>query len=132
MSIESEGVLHYSLEAGVYRLVVDIDPAITDFYRALVPKAVRLNRQKFAPHVTVVRETAIPAPARWGAYEGERLTFVYKPEIRVGDVYYWLEVYSTRLGDIRAELGLPRSSSNTRPPDDAECFHTTIGNLKAV
>lgn len=125
-----EGVLHYSLDAGVYRLVVDIDPGITDFYRALVPKTVRLNRQKFAPHITVVRETSLPSPARWGAHEGERILFEYNPEIQEGHVYYWLEVYSERMGDIRVELGLPRSGPNTRPPDGAECFHTTLDNLK--
>ena len=39
-------------------------------------------------------------------------------------VYYWLNVYSTRLEDIREELGLKRL------PGSFEAFHITIGNNK--
>ena len=124
---QGEGVLRYRIESG-FRLVVDIDPGITDFYRALVPKTVRLNRQKFAPHITVLREATLPLPA-WGTYEGGAVVFDYLPEIRVGEVYFWLEVYSERLGDIREELGLPRIGPGARPPDEKDCFHTTLGNL---
>lgn len=126
--VQGEGVLRYRTEIG-FRLVVDIDPAITAFYRALVPKTVRLNRQKFDPHITVLREDALPKPAAWRAYEGERILFEYIPEIRVGDVFFWLEVYSERLGDIREELGLSRMGPGARPPDEKDCFHTTLGNL---
>ncbi len=130
--VQGEGILHYSRTPGLYRLVVDIDPAIIHYYRSLVPREINLNRQKFPPHVTVVREGSLPSPSAWGAYEGERLVFDYIPTIRVGDVYFWLEVYSIRLGDIRAELGLERIGPNARPPDDKDCFHTTLGNLRVL
>ena len=129
--VSGEGLLNYSItETGLYRLVVDVDPAISDYYRALVPKSVRLNRQKYAPHITVLREAAIPRLLAWGAYDGERIVFEYNPEIRTGEVYFWLEVYSKDLEDIRVGLGLDPFGPNARPPDDKDCFHMTLGNLK--
>lgn len=92
--IESTGTLDYSrAEDGSFRLVVDVDPGIVEVSRALVPKWIRLNRQKHAPHITVVRETSLPDPTRWGVDQGASITFRYNPEVQAGEVYYWLEAY---------------------------------------
>jgi hypothetical protein len=128
--IESTGVLRYSRPEDRFKLVVEIDQAIALFYRALVPRSVRLNPTRYAPHITVVRDEIPPNLEAWGKYEGHDLRFEYEPLVQRGEVYYWLNVFSDRLRSIRQELGLPPTSHLTRPPDDADCFHSTIGNLK--
>ena len=124
----SEGVLRYSLTNGLYRLALEVDPGLAEAYRALVPRYIRLNRPRYAPHVSVVREDRVGAA--WGRYEGQRVTFQYSPTIWEGSVYYWLRVVCPRLADIRVELGLPATDWYTRPPDDSDFYHLTIGNTK--
>lgn len=129
--IESIGTLDYGhAQDGTYRLVVNVDPAIVELYRALVPRWIRLNRQKHAPHMTVVREATLPNPARWGTDHGAEVVFHYRPEVQAGEVYYWLEAYCPALDKLRVELGLPPSAWYTKPPDLADCYHVTIGNKK--
>lgn len=130
MKVTGEGSLHYEFVRGLYRLVVDVDPGIVEYYRALVPRHVRINRQKYTPHISVVREEVLPNPAPWSAHEGQVLVFDYSIAVKNNDVYYWLEVYSDRLGDVRDELGLTRGCWYTWPPDGADCFHCTLGNKK--
>lgn len=111
-----------------------MDPSIVQAARALVPRYVRLNQQKFAPHLSVIRHEPpeVNKHPRWGAREGESVAFRYSPEVAVGEVYYWLPVWSERLEAIRMELGLPPTDWYTKPPDLAHPFHCTIGNLKGV
>ena len=130
---KSEGVLHYSVEPGVgHKLVLSIDPGIAEMYRALIPKSIRIQRPRFAPHISVIRKEAIPRPHLWGTRQGESVAFVYEPIIYNDETYYWLRCYSEALSAVRRELGLPDLSDLARPPDLADCFHTTIGNTKSV
>lgn len=129
----STGVLDYSGSAsGGYRLVVLIDHQLAAYYRSLIPKTVRLNGTRYAPHVTVVRNEYPPNLKKWGAYNGQKIEFQYSPYIYNNNTYYWLRVYCQKLTAIRLELGLPASYYLTRPPDEAECFHTTLGNCKNI
>jgi hypothetical protein len=107
MLFKSTGILRYSNDP--YRLVLDVDPEISRYYRSMVPKIHVLNPQKFAPHVTVVRaEHEVPLQLdAWGRYEGESVDFEYEPTIYHGTIYFWLNVFCTRLEDIRKELCLP-------------------------
>jgi hypothetical protein len=127
-----EGVLRYRRDEDekFYRVVVDIDPGIADFYRWQVPKHLRLNRQKFLPHVTVAREREFPKPHMWQRNDGERILFAYDKTVQVDETYAWLDVYCVRLEEIRQELGLARIGIGARPPDGKNCFHTTLGNFK--
>jgi len=127
---ESKGVLRYS---GANRLAMEIDQGLADFYRCLIPKYMPCNRPRWAAHVTVVREEKEEPVHRefWGRYEGEEVPFLYSPIIQTGKVYYWLNVFCTRLEDIRIELGLPCVSQYTLPPEGfRKCFHCTIANQK--
>ena len=127
------GVFNYQLIDGLYRLVVEVDPGIVVYYRALLPKNVRLNRQKYPPHISVVRETHIPVQSYWNKHNGAAFIFDYSVEIQNNDTYYWLELSSApQLGSIREEMGLDRSSWYTRPPNGRDCFHITIGNTKPL
>lgn len=135
MLIESVGHLRWSPG----RLVLEVDPGIVEVARALVPRYVRLNRQKFAPHITVIRhekpevEARLLAHPRWGgAREGAEVEFRYSPLVDFDETYYWLRAWSSKLEDIREELGLARSDWYTEPPDHAHCFHVTIGNCKEI
>lgn len=132
MTVLGIGHFHYQFKDGLYRLTVEVDAAIVDYYRSLLPKTVRLNKQKYEPHISVVRETAVPNLSLWGSYEGVEITFEYSVIVRNDDTYYWLEVYNNFLGAIREELGLDRVCWYTRPPDGADCFHITIGNQKTL
>ncbi len=128
MWVESTGTLRASVENGVYRLALDVDPGIVELARALVPRYIRLQRQKFAPHISVVRETQ-PVPGLL-AYDGREVGFTYCPEVVPGEVYYWLRAESQALRAIRVALGLPEMAWYTYPPDLEDVFHCTIGNLK--
>jgi hypothetical protein len=129
----SSGPLRYSrLENGGFKLVLEVDPEIPRLARALIPKAVRLNQPRFAPHITVVRNEVPKRERYWGRLEGRTIYFTYSPVVCVGEVYFWLRVFCTPLNKLREELGLPHSSEWSRPPDGSECFHTTIGNTKPI
>jgi len=125
----SVGVLRASLEEGVYRLALDVDPGIVQVARALVPKHVRLQQTRFKPHLSVVRETVMTSPI-WGRHDGEEVRFRYSTEIFWDETYYWLQADSPRLREVRIELGLKPMAWYTYPPDLADTFHCTIGNLK--
>ena len=132
-SYPSDGHLRYSrTDDGGYKLIVEVHPTITAFYRTLVPRAIRLNMQRYPPHISVVRKEIPVNLDAWGKYEGEVVDFEYGSDIMHDDTYYWLNVYSPRLHEIRVELGLPPSSEWSRPPDGADCFHSTIGNVKPL
>lgn len=124
----SSGPLHYSYTEGYgYKLIVRMDQGIIDFYRSLVPKWVRLNSQMYPAHVSVVRKVVPVNLGFWGRYEGEVVDFEYSPVVCNEGVYYWLNVFSRRLEEVRVELGL----SPTRVFEGGlSCFHATVGNIK--
>lgn len=134
MLYQSSGILKYNdpSEKVGYRLVVEIDPGITDYYRALIPPWFpKLNRQLYPPHISVVRREVPPLPELWGLHEGEEVEFTYDNVIQNGKVYWWLNCFSARLEEIRLELGLPVDSPYTRPPEGyLKCFHSSLGNTK--
>lgn len=125
--IESSGVLRASFDEGLTRIALDVDPGIVDVARALVPRYIPLARQRFAPHISVVRESAhVPG---WQACDGREVPFLYCPEVVPGEVYYWLRAESPELRKLRASLGLPQMDWYTYPPDLEDCFHITVGNV---
>jgi hypothetical protein len=127
------GKLDYKIVEVGYRLVVEVDQDIADFYRSLIPKSRCVNRQRYGAHISVVRhETPVNLDV-WGKYQGEMVEFTYDSEIKWGTVYYWLNCFSKKLEEVRTELGLPVSSQYTRPPGSwVKCFHMTVGNNKDV
>lgn len=131
MLYKSEGILRYY--GPPYKLIVEVDQGIGDLYRALIPKYMPVNRPMYPAHITVVRsekETPVILDS-WGKHNGERVEFYYDPEVKVGTVYYWLNVFCKRLEEIRVELGMSVDSPYTRPPEGfLKCFHLTIGNSK--
>ena len=135
--LTSSGILSYSREENQYRLVLEVDEEIARYYRSLIPKWLDAYKPRWAPHITIVRpEKEMPVNLEhWGKYEGEEVSFEYWNYLFTGKIYFWLNVWSKRLEDVRIELGMPVSSEFTRPPDGAKiggikCFHCTIANQK--
>lgn len=129
----STGTLRYSFNDG-YKLIVEVDQGISDYYRSLIPKYIVANPPRYPAHITVVRsykETPTNLEP-WGKYEGEKVEFFYDPEIKSGRVFHWLNAFCKRLEDIRLELGLPVVSEYTLPPEGfVKCFHITVANQKS-
>lgn len=122
---QSEGRLEYG--PGI-RAVIWVDKSFVN-YRKFVPKSRTVNPQMYLPHITVVRtgkEQPITNQEVWGKYEGEMIPFTYDSEIHFDGLYYYLNINSERVGDIREELGLPRYRF-----DDNKKYHITIGNAKS-
>ena len=128
----SVGTLHYDrTQDGGYKLIVQIDQEISDYYRSLIPKWIDARPQMYRAHVSVVRKEVPPNLDYWGVYEGEKVEFWYSPIVHNGKFYYWLNVFCLRLEEIRLELGLPVRSEYTIPPCGfTKCFHTTLANNK--
>ena len=128
----STGVLRFSRDGSLYKLVVEIDPQIAAYARALVPKHLVCRPQKYAPHITVIRNECVPNFAKWAFCEGEVVTFDYDPQVQIGSSYYWLNVYCDVLTGLRLYFGLRKSYHLSRPPSGEDCFHTTVGNSKEI
>lgn len=131
---ESEGFLKYSFEEEYgYKLIVEVDQGVSDFYRSLIPKWVETNRQKYPAHISVVRNEVPLILDNWGKYQGKAVQFTYSNYICNGTVYWWLNAFSSELEDIRLELGLEISSKYTLPPEGyLKCFHITLANMKGL
>lgn len=114
------------------KAIVEVDQGISDFYRTLIPKYVRINRQAYPAHISFVRKEVPPNMEFWGKYEKEWIEFEYESWVYNSQTYYWLNVFCPRLEEIRRELGLSLTSGITRSPDGRHKFHCTIGNTKNV
>lgn len=131
----SSGPLRYSRTSdGGYKLIVEVEKDLAEFYRSLIPKWITVNRQMYPPHISVVRKEVPPKLELWGKHEGEEIKFAYSNHIYNGEVYWWINAFSERLEQVRLELGLPVSSQYTRPPSDRwiRCFHITLANRKGL
>ena len=128
---KSSGILRYHNEP-VLKLVLDIDQEISEYYRSLIPKWFeKPSKQMYMAHISVIRNETPVKMENWGKYEGKEIEFCYSNVIQFGEVYCWLNCFSTELEKIRLELGLKVDSPYTKPPDGLEkTFHTTIGNFK--
>jgi len=120
---QSIGRMHYDKS----RAVLWVDKAIVDYYYSLIPKAKYAQRQKYKPHITVVRTAPIELPPNmddWGLYQNEKVKFYYSNQIKFDPPYFYLDAWCERIEEIRTELGLNKFRLNQT------CYHITIGNTK--
>lgn len=130
---KSKGPLRYSMGNAGFKLIVEVDPGIASLCKALLPKSVILNPTRYSPHISVIRKEIPVLLEHWGKYEGQMAEFEYTNFVYSSKIYWWINVFSKQLENIRLELGLPVSSPYTRPPEGYEkCFHSTIGNTKSL
>ncbi len=92
------------------------------YYRSLCPKAWHIKPPMYPPHITILRKDIEPFTTRDDLPCSAVIE--YEPGIKTDGLYYWLDVYSEEIGDIRESLGLSRYR------DGFNCYHVTIGNNK--
>lgn len=127
---KSVGKLEYYKDP--YKLIVSVDPEISNFYQSLIPKYIIFNKQMYAPHISVIRNEIVPNIDLWGKYDGQDFEFEYEGYIYSSPNYLWLNVYSEELESIRLELGLTKTSEITRSADGRHKFHMSLGNFKNI
>lgn len=110
------------------KLIVEVDQSFANFYYSLIPKYLGVKRQMWPAHISVVRKEIPLNKEYWNKYSGEKTDFEYDNWIYNGTVYYWINIFSKRLEEIRLELGLPVSSEYTVPPEGyVKCYHLSLG-----
>jgi hypothetical protein len=107
--------------------VVEVDREITRYYRWWLQKEkhILLQQPAWDAHISVIRGEAACArtPELWNKYKNKKVDFTYTHgELIVapdpdGGQYYWINVDSPFLSEIRKEMGLPVGWR----------FHITIG-----
>jgi len=126
----STGIVHYDDDEG-HRVILRVSQSLADYYRSFIPKCERVIKPRWAAHATVIRPgfEVPPKISYWGDYEGEVVEFLYDSYQLNGYGYYWVNIWSKRLEEIRTELGLTNVSKYAlRPPGYDKTFHITIGN----
>lgn len=111
-------------------LVVDCDTEIGKYYRSLYynskynAKTKKINNSIWKEHITIIRGEEIPEEKKiyWNKYNNKEIEFEYSNKIYTNGMFYWLQIYSHLLLDLREELGLSREL--TVP------LHLTLGNNK--
>jgi hypothetical protein len=113
--------------------VANIDQNISDYYRSLIPKYYYAKPQKALAHITIVRKKK-ETPNKmefWRKHEGRIITYQYEPIIQTDGIYFWLNAYSSEIGYIRQELGLPQYRDDRFYGGvQRNEYHITIGNNK--
>lgn len=130
--IPSTGILRYTVEPVVgHKLILEIDEEIKRLYFSLIPKYKDVSPQKYRAHISVIRKEKLPVNMEaWGRHEGKEIPFFYVPLHRHGEVYWWIDAFSTELEDIRLELGVGLDSRWQPPPGYRHIFHISLGNMK--
>lgn len=124
----SIGKLKYQKAAQYqYKLILEADQGISDFYRALIPRYLHIQQQMYRAHISVVRWENPIKLEFWGKHQNELITFQYDSYVYNDQTYYWLNVSCPRLEQIRMELGL---SPSRFVDENMKLFHLTIGNIK--
>lgn len=126
---EGTGVVKYG--PGL-RVIAQIDQGISDFYFSLIPKYYNAKPQAYRAHITIVRlRKETPTLDAWGLHEGRLIRYQYDPVINMGDKYFWLNVFSEEIGDIRVALGLLRYRDDSAWGGKKHAsYHITLGNRK--
>jgi hypothetical protein len=115
--INSYGLTEYRSNT-VY---INLGREFAEYYSSLVPKYKRVKLPKYPAHITIVREFERPNRELWGLKL--YLNFRYLPLVMEDEVYYYINVYSSDISDVREMFGLSRFRVRN-------CYHITIGNKK--
>ena len=123
----SKGTVHYDITDGPW-VTVSIDQQLVDYYFFFIPKYYHVIRPRWKAHATVVRPEDNPSLKNWGKHEGEIINFIYDPTILYGEGFWWVNLWSVAMENIRKELDLSIKSRITiSPPGYSKVFHCTIG-----
>lgn len=83
--------------------------SLSRYYQKFLQRSLGLNsiNEVYRSHITVINHNEIVPPELWGKYQNEIIEFNYSIEVKSAGPYFWLPVVSTRVTEIRAEMGLP-------------------------
>lgn len=121
-----------------HRLTLELSRDFGNYYFFLIPKYKGLIRPRYAPHITIIRieKDIIPQElaetANLAQWAGRRVEFWYEPVVKSGDIFYWLDCYSTEFEAIRDTVNLPNelyNLANPLPPGFRKRFHTSIAKV---
>ena len=104
--------------------VAYVDRNIADYYRSLIPKYYYVQPPKYKPHITIVRLGLEHAKLNWGYLDGCLIDVYYDTQIINKPPYWFLDVFSEEIANIRKKLGLKELRTGF------DCYHLTIGNNK--
>jgi hypothetical protein len=106
--------------------ILKTDEELVRYYQYWIKQHydVKFEKTVWGSHISVNRAVKPPNPAFWKKYKNEIIPFTYTNRVYRVHWFLCVDAYSTRLEDIREELGLPRL-----PPYG---FHLTIGRLNKV
>lgn len=101
--------------------ILQCDLETTLYYQWWLERlGVRVNLPVWKSHISVVRGEDLVNPEPWGKYEGSSVPFSYLPtDIWWNGAYWWVNICSPRIEDLRTELGLD--------PQPKYGLHWTIG-----
>lgn len=122
MLLRGDGILTFAKS----KIVVEIDNGFANYYRSFIPKNIKYNIPRYAPHITVSRNEEYNLPL----IQNVVFDFAYDTELMIDQKYIWLNVISKNLADLRKSLNLPPMAELSRPPDGSDFFHITLGNFK--
>lgn len=134
MLYQSSGILKYEIipEYG-YRVILETQDDLSDYYRSLIPKYIEIRPQKYNSHISIVRKEIPLILENWGKFDGQEIKFLYNNYINFDNRYFWLNCFSKDLETVRTSLGLElknHSSDNYLLEGYLKRFHLTIGNKK--
>lgn len=99
-----------------------IDEDFGDYYYSLIPKSKNANKQKYPPHITIVRNfEEVDLSHRY--LDGEKFDFNYSPRINFDGKYFFLDCWSQTVDKIRLYCKIERYRLGNS-------HHITIGNVK--
>lgn len=92
-------------EDGKERLVLLVDPDIVNYYLSTLPLGTQIQRQKYAPHITIVdRNEKAENLASFNNVNA--VVFYYGSDIQEDETYYWVNTFSNELVTMRWACGL--------------------------
>jgi len=123
--------MHTSTGLLVYRdssVVVETDPELSRYYfnlMATVYGAIRINKPRYPPHITVIREGEIHPDILSKKKYNSKVEFQYLSNVENDSLYFYIPVKPNDfLSCCRFECGLDWCY------DKKKGFHITIGNMK--
>ena len=122
---------------------ISVDEDLSRYYLKQIP--LKLNRQKYKPHITIakINKLDLNKLCLFDIYErffpnqnimkndisiGKLIEFQYDHYVFNNEIYYWLNAYSKELTEFRSKID--SLADIWMPPDGTKCFHITLGNLK--
>lgn len=135
MLFKSSGILDCRQFDEYFGIYLNVSQSISNYYYNLIPKFKKKSQQRYASHITVVRiYKEFPKNIHlFDSYKNQSFNFYYSNIIRENENYYWLDVYSKELENLRTVFGLKNEyyfSDEKHSLIFNKTFHITIGNKK--